>query len=162
MSYFTDRELEIQAAPDRMKTISQNTVPFVLRGLPPLDKLDQSIMRKLRKLADRTGSTVEALIHEGILEFAAKCQTEKELGTRIIPFPGQLPSSSSRPSNSKGEGAVPGKPDPNPLPLKKLKESRWLHAVTRLKTKELAAEVKRTRRLCTKLRQRRGSGCSPP
>jgi hypothetical protein len=162
MSYFTDCEVKIKIASDGMKTIPQNTVPFVLRGLPPLDKLDQSIMRKLRKLADRTGSTVEALIQEGILEFAAKCQTEKELGTRIIPFPVQLPSSSSRRSNSKGEDAVPGKPDPNRLPWENLKESRWLRAVTRLKTKELAAEVKRTRRLGTKLGQRRGSACSPP
>jgi hypothetical protein len=42
-------------------------VPFVLRGLPPLNRLDQSMMRKLRKLADLTGWTVEELIHEGIL-----------------------------------------------------------------------------------------------
>ena len=70
-----------------MKTIPQNIVPFVLRGLPPLDKLDQSMMRKLRKLADRTGWTVEDLIHEGILEFAAKCQAEKELETKIIQLP---------------------------------------------------------------------------
>jgi hypothetical protein len=70
-----------------MKTLSQNIVPFVLRGLPPLDKLDQSMMRKLRKLADRTGWTVEDLIHEGILEFVARCQAEKELETKIIQLP---------------------------------------------------------------------------
>ena len=67
-----------------MKTRPKNIVPFVLRGLPPLDKLDQSLMKKLRKLADRTGSTVEDLIHEGILEFVTKRQAEKELGTKII------------------------------------------------------------------------------
>jgi hypothetical protein len=70
-----------------MKTLPQNIVPFVLRGLPPLDKLDQSMLRKLRKLADRTGWTVEDLIHEGILEFVAKYEAEKELETKIIPFP---------------------------------------------------------------------------
>jgi hypothetical protein len=70
-----------------MKTLPQNVVPFVLRGLPPLDKLDQSMMRKLRKLADRTGWTVEDLIHEGILEFVAKCQAENELETKIIQLP---------------------------------------------------------------------------
>jgi hypothetical protein len=43
-------------------------------------------MRKLRKLADLTGWTVEDLIHEGILEFAAKCQAEEELETKIIPL----------------------------------------------------------------------------
>jgi hypothetical protein len=73
-----------RAQNDGMKTIPQNIVPFVLRGLPPLNKLDQSIMRKLRKLADRTGWTVEDLIHEGILEFVAKWQAEKELETKII------------------------------------------------------------------------------
>jgi hypothetical protein len=70
-----------------MKTLPQNIVPFVLRGLPPLHKLDQSMMRKLRKLANRTGSTVEDLIHEGILGFVAKCQAEKELETKIIQLP---------------------------------------------------------------------------
>jgi hypothetical protein len=70
-----------------MKTLPQNIVPFVLRGLPPLNKLDQRMMRKLRKLADRTGWTVEDLIHEGILEFVAKCQAESELETKIIQLP---------------------------------------------------------------------------
>ena len=64
-----------------MKTLPQNIVPFVLRGLPPLNKLDQRMMRKLRKLADLTGWTVEDLIHEGILEFVAKHEAEKELET---------------------------------------------------------------------------------
>jgi hypothetical protein len=50
-----------------MKTFAQNIVPFVLRGLTPLNKLDQNMMKKLRKLADRTGWTVEDLIHDGIL-----------------------------------------------------------------------------------------------
>ena len=70
-----------------MKTRLINIVPFVLRGLPPLDKLDQRLLRKLRKLADRTGSSVEDLIHEGILEFMVKCQAKKELETKIIRLP---------------------------------------------------------------------------
>jgi hypothetical protein len=69
-----------------MKTLSQNIVPFVLRGLPRLNKLDQSTMRKLRKLADRTGWSVEDLIHEGILEFMAKREAEGELKSKIIRF----------------------------------------------------------------------------
>ena len=80
-----------------MKTLPQNIVPFILQGLPPLDKLDQSMMRKLRKLADRTGWTVEDLIHEGILEFVAKCQAEKELETKII----QLPTRCAKPARRK-------------------------------------------------------------
>ena len=70
-----------------MKTLPQNIVPFVLRGLPPLNKLDQSLMRKLRRLADRTGWTVADLIHEGILEFVAKREADRELETKIIRFP---------------------------------------------------------------------------
>jgi hypothetical protein len=62
-------------------------VPFVLRGLPALNKLDQSMMRKLRKLANRTGWTVEDLIHEGVVEFVAECEAERELETTIIRFP---------------------------------------------------------------------------
>jgi hypothetical protein len=60
-----------QAQDDLMKTLPQNVVPFVLRGLPPLNKLDQSMMRKL-KIGGSTGWTVEDLIHEGIRQFAAK------------------------------------------------------------------------------------------
>jgi hypothetical protein len=72
---------------DRMKTRPKNIVPFVLRGLPRLDKLDQKLMRKLRKLADLTGSTVEDLMHERILEFVTKCRVENELETKIIQLP---------------------------------------------------------------------------
>jgi len=71
-----------------METRPENIVPFVLRGLPPLDKIDQRLMRKLRRLADRTGSTVEDLIHEGILEFVAQCQAEAQLDAKLIAFPG--------------------------------------------------------------------------
>jgi hypothetical protein len=72
-----------------MKTLPQIIVPFVLRGLPALNKLDQSMIRKLRKLADRTGWTVEHLIHEGVVEFAAKWEAERELEMKIIRFPTQ-------------------------------------------------------------------------
>jgi hypothetical protein len=70
-----------------VKTLAENIVPFVLQGLPPLNKLDQSMMRKLRKLADHTDSTVEDLIHEGMLEFVAKQEAEKKLETKVIRFP---------------------------------------------------------------------------
>jgi hypothetical protein len=46
-------------------------------------------MRKLRKLADLTGWTVEDLIQEGILQFVAKHDAERELETKIIRFPKQ-------------------------------------------------------------------------
>jgi hypothetical protein len=66
-----------------MKTVPQNIVPFVVRGLPPLNKLNQSMMRKLRKLADRNGWTVEDLIHAGVVEFVAKCEAESLARNRI-------------------------------------------------------------------------------
>jgi len=47
------------------------------------------MMRKLRKLADRTGWTVEDLIHEGILKFVAKHEARRELETKVIRFPKQ-------------------------------------------------------------------------
>jgi hypothetical protein len=83
-----------------MKTRPKNIVSFVLRGLPPLDKLDQTLMRKLRKLADWTGSTVEDLMHEGILEFVAKCQAKKELQTKIIQLPKVMRVATKRRSNT--------------------------------------------------------------
>jgi hypothetical protein len=72
-----------------MKTLPQNVVPFFLRGLPPLNKLDQSMIRKLRKLADLTGWTVEDLIDQGILQLVVKREAERELKTKIIRFPKQ-------------------------------------------------------------------------
>jgi hypothetical protein len=82
-----------RAQDGRMKTLPQNIVPFALRGLPPLDKLDQSMMRKLRKLADLTGWTVEDLIHQGILKLVTEHEAEKELETKIIRFPAPMPCS---------------------------------------------------------------------
>jgi hypothetical protein len=88
-----------RAQDERMKTLPRNVVPFVLRGLPPLDKLDQSMMRKLRKLADRTGWTVEDLINEGILKFVTKCQAKAQLETKIIRFPKAMRLATKRGSN---------------------------------------------------------------
>ena len=45
------------------------------------------MMRKLRKPADLTGSTVEDFIHEGILEFVAKSEAERELETKVVRLP---------------------------------------------------------------------------
>lgn len=45
------------------------------------------MMRNLRKLADRTGCTVEDLIHKGIVQFVAKAEAESDLENKIISFP---------------------------------------------------------------------------
>lgn len=65
-----------------------NLVPFApFDGLPPLHRLDQKMMRKLRKLADRTGGTVEYHIHEAIAQFVTKHETEGQIERKIIRFP---------------------------------------------------------------------------
>jgi metal-dependent amidase/aminoacylase/carboxypeptidase family protein len=69
-----------------MKTSPRNITPFVLKELPPLHKLDQRMMRKLRRLADRTGCTVEYHIHEAIVQFVAEQKAERELENKIVSF----------------------------------------------------------------------------
>ena len=69
-----------------MKRSPKNIAPFVLEGLPLLHKLDQRMMRNLRKLADRTDSTVEDLIHKAIVQTVTKREAERELKNKIIPF----------------------------------------------------------------------------
>jgi ribbon-helix-helix CopG family protein len=76
-----------------MKTSPQNVTPFVLEGLPPSHMLDQKMMRKLRKLADRTGLTVEHHIHEAIAQFVATHEAENELEMKIVSFPKQTRAS---------------------------------------------------------------------
>ena len=69
-----------------MKRSPENVVSFVLDGLPPLQKLDQKMMRKLRKLADRSGLTVEGYIREAIAQFVANHSAEEDLERKIISF----------------------------------------------------------------------------
>jgi hypothetical protein len=72
---------------DGMKRGTSNLLPFApFDGLPPLNKLDQKMMRSLRKLADQTGWTVERCIREGIADFVAKHAAEQDLETKIIDF----------------------------------------------------------------------------
>jgi hypothetical protein len=71
-----------------MKTLPANIMSFTpFDGLPPLDKLDQTMMRRLRKLADRRGWSVEHLIHEALGRWVAQCEAERELERKIIRFP---------------------------------------------------------------------------
>ena len=56
-------------------------------GLPPLDKVDQTMMRRLRELADQRGCNVEDLIHEAIEQWVAQYEAERELETKVIRFP---------------------------------------------------------------------------
>lgn len=82
---FEMRETKQEAA---MKARPSNLIAFALfDGVPPLHKLDQKMMRRLRKLADRTGCTVEDLIRKRILQFVAGAEAESHLENKIISFP---------------------------------------------------------------------------
>jgi Ribbon-helix-helix protein, copG family len=70
------------------ETPPPNMKPFApFDGLPPLNKVDQTMMRRLRKLADRRGRSVEGLIREALEQWVAKCEAEPELETKIVRFP---------------------------------------------------------------------------
>jgi Ribbon-helix-helix protein, copG family len=56
-------------------------------GLPSLNKVDRTMMRTLRELADRRGRSVEGLIREALEQWVAKCEAEPELETEIVRFP---------------------------------------------------------------------------
>lgn len=70
-----------------MKARPSNLIPFApFDGLPPLHKLDQKMMKRLRKLADRTGSTVERCIREGLADFVTRHAADEKLEAKIIDF----------------------------------------------------------------------------
>jgi hypothetical protein len=72
----------------KMKARPPNLIPFApFDGVPPLHKLDQKMMKKLRKLADRTGCTVERCIREGFADFVTRHAAEEELERKIIRLP---------------------------------------------------------------------------
>jgi hypothetical protein len=74
-----------------MEKLAPNMTPFApFDGLPPLHKVDQTMMRRLRKLANRRGGSVEHLIHEALGQWVAQCEAERELETKIIRFPKRL------------------------------------------------------------------------
>jgi hypothetical protein len=74
-----------------MEKLPPNMTPFApFDGLPALNKVDQTMMRRLRELADRRGWSVEHLIHEALEQWVAHCEAERELETKIIRFPKQL------------------------------------------------------------------------
>ena len=71
-----------------MVRLPQNMTPFApFDGLPPLHKVDQTMMRRLRELAHRRGWSVEHLMHEALEQWVAQCQVERELEAKIIRFP---------------------------------------------------------------------------
>ena len=71
-----------------MEKLAPNMTSFPpFDGFPPLHKVNQTTMRRLRELADQRGWSVEGLIHEALEQWVAQCQAERELETKIIRFP---------------------------------------------------------------------------
>jgi hypothetical protein len=52
-----------------------------------MSAFDRKFMIRLRRLADRTGETVEEHINRAIIQFVKHCEAEGELPTKVIPFP---------------------------------------------------------------------------
>jgi hypothetical protein len=74
-----------------MKTLSPNMTPFApFDGLPPLNKVDQTTMKRLRELGDRRGWSVENVLHEALEQRVAQREAERELETKIVKFPTRL------------------------------------------------------------------------
>jgi hypothetical protein len=76
-----------------MKAQSQrlpnNAIPFTIDGWR-VDALSREMLRRLRKLADRKGSTVADELHDGMAQWLAKREAESKLPAKIIQFPRQL------------------------------------------------------------------------
>jgi hypothetical protein len=71
-----------------LKQLPDNVEQFRIAGLA-MDAFDQEIMVSLRRLADLTGETVEEHINRAIIQFVKRCEADRELATKLIPFPKQ-------------------------------------------------------------------------
>jgi len=76
-----------------MKSLPQrlpdNGIPFTIDGWR-VDGLPREMLLRLRKLADRKGSTVADELHDGMAQWLAKREAESKLPAKIIQFPRQL------------------------------------------------------------------------
>jgi hypothetical protein len=76
-----------------MKALSQrlpdNAIPFTIDGWR-VDALPREMLLRLRKLADRKGSTVADELRDGMAQWLAKHEAESKLPAKITQFPGQL------------------------------------------------------------------------
>ena len=73
-----------------MKTLPKqwpNKVVVFRIGRWRTDHLDQEMMRTMRKIADRRGSTIEEVMDRALLNFIERRLADVELATKIIPFP---------------------------------------------------------------------------
>jgi len=64
-----------------------NMTPFApFDGLPPLNEVDQTTMRRLRELADRRGWSIEEVIREALRRWVAQRELEQKPEPKIVRF----------------------------------------------------------------------------
>lgn len=83
-----DFDCDVQNVPKAGAKLPPNMTPFApFDGLPPLNQVDQTTMRRLRELADRRGWRIEDLIRETLGQWMAQYEAERGLETKVIRFP---------------------------------------------------------------------------
>ena len=79
-----------------MKTLSKiwpENVEVFRVGRWRVDHFDQEMMRTMRNIADKRGSTIEEVMDRALLDFAQRCVADSKPETKIIPFPIKRPAS---------------------------------------------------------------------
>ena len=64
----------------------KNVIPFRI-GSCAVNALDQDKMQWLRRIADKKGWPIEAVINNAMDSFVTKCEAEADLEAKIIRFP---------------------------------------------------------------------------
>jgi hypothetical protein len=83
-----DFDCDVQNVPKAGAKLPPNMTPFApFDGLPPLNEVDQTTMRRLRELADRKGWSIEEVIREAVMRWVAQREPEQKLEAKIVRFP---------------------------------------------------------------------------
>jgi len=153
----------------RMKTVSKqwpDKVEVFRIGRWRVDHLDQEMMRTMRQIADKRGSTIEEVMDRALVDFVEDCVADSELITKVIPFPIKrrpAPNTLSHcrqvgdllPPHPIEEGAqtMPKALIDKPNVFALLEESRQLHESLCFNTQKLAALIRCSRRRRRQLRR---------
>ena len=72
---------------DCMEELPPNMMLFApFDGLPPLQEVDQTMMRRLREFSNRKGGNVEDVIRQAIEQFVVKCGPKGNSKRRLSDF----------------------------------------------------------------------------
>jgi len=82
-----DFDCDVQNVPKAGAKLPPNMTPFApFDGLPPLNEVDQTTMRRLRELADRRGWSIEEVIREALRRWVAQRELEQKPEPKIVRF----------------------------------------------------------------------------